>query len=423
MSDHIYQPYNGVLADLVFDDGQHILTTSSNSVYVFDGDGRVLSWENERGYGYNYSYSNGSLDRVTEPVSSRYLQFTYLGNVLQSVSDSSGRQVSYAYDLNGDLSGVTDVRNNTWGYGYNADHQIMTVFAPGSPPEILLTIAYDDQGHANEQHDGAGNLLTHIDFNEEGTSTTYDSNGVPTVYTPDCRGVITRTKVGNDLATPGYFIDRAFDHNFNLTSIRGEDDDSATRYRWSFDGIDLEEITDQAGNSSSFVYNSDHQLTRVDGPDNQWITFNYSGPLLESFTENSSLGDITTTFVYTTSADAPQPINLLKSSTDALGNQTSYVYDSFGQLITIKDVENNETHFTYNSIGQMTTITDALGRVAFFAYDPSGALSSITENYDIGHLHNEDNQYNLSSSFAYDLQGRLETITDTNGLTTSTSQL
>jgi RHS repeat-associated protein len=420
LSDHVYKPYNGVLAELVFINGQYILTTSSISVYVFDGDGRLLSWSNERNFGFNYTYSDGKLYRVTEPISGRYLQFNYMSGVLLSISDSAGRQVSYAYNFNGDLSSVTDVRNNTWSYDYNNDHHITNIFAPGSPPEELLTITYDDQGRAYEQYDGAGNQLTHIDFNTDGSSTSLDANGIPTNYKPDCRGVITRTNFGNSSTTPGYFIDRAYDHNFNLTAIRGEDDETATSFHWSPDGVDLEGITDQAGNSTSFTYNAEHHLTRVDAPENQWRTFNYTGPLLKSSTENSSLGDITTTYTYTTSTDTPQPINLLKSITDALNNKTSFVYDSFGQLITIIDTENNQTHFTYDRIGQVTMITDALGRAELLEYDSSSAVTSIIQNYDMSHIHNENNQYNLSSTFGYDLQSRLETIKDTNGLTTST---
>ena len=127
VGDHLYQPYNGVLADLVYQGGQYILTTSSQSTYTFDGNGRLLSWTNERGYGINYSYSGGQLYRVTEPVSGRFLQFDFLSGVLHSVSDSAGRQVVYSYDANGDLNGVTDVRRVRLGLRLQCqppDHQL-----------------------------------------------------------------------------------------------------------------------------------------------------------------------------------------------------------------------------------------------------------------------------------------------------------
>jgi RHS repeat-associated protein len=435
IGDHLYDPYNGVLAELVYSDGQYLLTTPSQSIYVFSEDGRFLSWTNERGYGFLYSYAGARLDRVTEPVSGRYLQFNYLAGALQSVTDSANRQVSYIYDGNGNLTGVTDVRGNTWGYAYNSDHQIITVLAPGAPPEVLLVIDYDDEGRAFEQHDGAGNRLAHIDFNPDGSSTSTDANGIPTNYKPDCRGVVTRTETPSVGSFPGYFIDRGYDHNFNLTSIRGEDDESATQFRWSTDGANLLEMDDQANYFTRFSYDSDNHLTSVvvgefiedeDTGEVEELEFNwqdlaYNGPLLESSTESSSQGDVTTTYTYTTVADAPQPLNLLKSITDALTHQTSFTYDAFGQLITITDAENNQTYFTYDATGQVETVTDALGRVTFFEYDPSNAVTSIIENYDTVHMHNEENQYNLSSTFGYDLQGRLETIKDTNDLLTSTT--
>jgi RHS repeat-associated protein len=417
VGDHLYDPYNGVLANLIYSDGQYILTTSNQSVYVFDGSGRLLTWTNERGHGFTYTYSGENLDRVTEPVSGRYLQFNYLGSVLQSITDSAGRQVAYTYDGNDNLIGVTDVRGNTWSYGYNDDHQITTVYAPGAPPEVLLTIAYDDQGRAYEQLDGAGSQLTHIDFNPDGSSTSTDASGIPINYTPDCRGVVTRTEIPAIGSVPGYFIDRGYDHNFNLTSIRGEDDKDTTSFHWSKDGANLTKMTDQAGYTTTFSYDSQNHVTRVDAPEGEWTTFNYNGPLVTSSTESSSLGDVTTFYTYTTSTDAPQPINLLKTTTDALGNVTSFEYDALGQLITITDTDLNETLFTYDAPGQVTSITDALGRVSLVNYDPSGAVTRIVENYDPGRLPNEENQYNLSTSYEYDPQGRLETVKDTNDVT------
>jgi RHS repeat-associated protein len=421
VGDHLYDPYNGVLAELVYDNGQYLLTTTSHSVYRFDDGGRLMNWTNERGFGFNYSYSGGKLERVTEPISGRYLQFDYLGDVLQSASDNTGRQVTYAYDRNGDLTVVTDVRGNNWEYSYNDDHQIITIFAPGMQPEVLLTITYDDQGRAYEQYDGVGIQLTHIDFNNDGSSTNTDATGVPTNYTPDCRGVITRIETPSLGSVSGYFIDRGYDHNFNLTSLRGEDDETATQFRWSTNGANLLGMTDQAGFKTIFTYDTENHLTRVEAPENEWQDFVYNGPLLESSTKSSSLGDITTNYAYTSSANSPQPINLIKSITDALHHQTNFTYDALGQLITIIDADLYETHFTYNATGQVTTITDALGRITLFEYDFSGAVTKIVQNYDPDRLPNEDNQYNLSTTYVYDLQGRLEMVKDTNNITATTT--
>jgi RHS repeat-associated protein len=426
VSEHIYQPYNGVQAELVYDAGQYILTTTSQSVYVFDGDGLLLSWTNERGYGFIYTYAGGLLDRITEPVSDRYLKFNYLDGVLQSVSDSASRQVAYGYDANGDLVGVIDVRGNTWGYTYNAAHQVVTVLAPGTPPETLLTIEYDDQGRAYEQHDGVGNQLTHIDFNEDGSSTSIDANGTPTIHTPDCRGVATRSKFPGTATLPPYYVDRAYDHNFNLTAVRASNDETVTSFRWSTDGADLLEMTDQAGNTTSFTYDSQHHLNYVDAPDineyvDAWTSYVYAGPLVTSSSENTSLGVVTTQYTYTTAADAPQPVNLLKTVTDANNKVTQFAYDGIGQLIMITDADLNQTHFTYTATGQVETITDVLGRVQHLEYNPVGAVMKVIENYDPTPPPDDDYQYNLSTSYTYDLQGRLETVKDTNDLTTYTT--
>ncbi|GEM_PF-2417812 len=425
IGDHVYSPYNGVLATLDYDNGQYILTTTSQSVYVFDDDGRLLTWTNEFGYGFTYSYLGGNLDRVTEPVSGRYLQFNYMAGILQSVTDSAGRQVSYAYDGNGDLSNITDVRGNEWGYAYNNDHQVRTVLAPPTASQVLLTISYDPQGRAYEQHDGGGNQLTHIDFNPDGSSTSTDANGIPTNYTPDCRGVVTRSEFPGNGVLPPYYIDREYDHNFNLIAMRGSEDETATSFKWSMDGAQLKEMTDQVNNFTEFTYDGDNHLRHVivgeHVIDNNglvedivlgWQDYIYNGPLLMTFTKSSSLGDVITQYTYTTIADAPQPVNLLETTTDALGHVTQYRYDALGQLTTIIDADLNETHFTYDSTGQVVTITDALGRVQHIDYEPSGVVKKITQNYDPNPPPNEGYQYNLSTSYGYDEQGRPSTITD-----------
>jgi RHS repeat-associated protein len=416
--DHEYTPYNGVLAELVYDNGQYILTTTSQSVYVFDSDGHLLTWTNERGYGFTYSYIDGNLDRVTEPVSGRYLQFNYLDGALHTVTDSAGRQVSYIYDSSGDLMKVTDVRGNEWGYQYNGAHRIRTVLAPPGASQVLLTINYDTQGRAYEQHDGGGNQLTHIDFNPDGSSTSTDANGIPTNYTPDCRGVVTRSEFPGTATLPPYYVDRAYDHNFNLTAVRGSEDETATSFKWRPDGAILEEMTDQAGYTTTFAYDEQNHLRYVDAPNlntsvDEWTSFNYEGPLLTSTTQNTSLGQVITYYTYTTSADTPQPINLLKTTRDMNGNTTSFVYDALGQLITITDAELNQTHFTYDATGQAVTITDALGRVQRMDYDPSGVVTKVIENFEPTPPPKEDYQYNLSTSYGYDEQGRPTTVTDT----------
>ncbi|MBN2258683.1 MAG: RHS repeat protein, partial [Anaerolineaceae bacterium] len=421
VGDHVYDPYNGVLAELTYEDGQYILITSSQSVYIFDSSGRLLTWTNERGHGFIYTYSGGELERVTEPVSGRYLQFNYMGGFLQSVSDSAGRQASYSYDANDDLDNVTDVRGNTWGYQYDGDHRITTVLAPGTPPGAILSIVYDGEGRAYEQYNGAGNRLTHIDFNPDGSSTSTDTNGIPTHYTPDCNGVVTRTEFPGSAVLPGYFVDRAYDHNFNLTSVRASNDEKATNFRWSMDGANLVEMTDQAGYITHFTYDADNHVTRVDAPGEDWISYNYTGPLITSTTESSSLGDVTTSYTYTTSVDAPQPVNLLKTTTDALGNVTSFEYDAIGQLNKITDADLNETHFTYDATGQLTTITDALGRVAQMEFDASGAVTKLIDNFDSTRAPNDENQYNLSTSYEYDLLGRLTITRNTLDEITSTT--
>ena len=54
------------------------------------------------------------------------------------------------------------------------------------------------------------------------------------------------------------------------------------------------------------------------------------------------------------------------TSTDPLGQVTSYAYDATGNLTTLTDPLGHSTTFTYNAFGQPVTATDALGNTSTF---------------------------------------------------------
>ena len=105
------------------------------------------------------------------------------------------------------------------------------------------------------------------------------------------------------------------------------------------------------------------------------------------------------------------------SSTDALGNTTSYTYDSMGNVLTKTQYLNPSTPltwtYTYNSFQEVLTATDPAGNTTTNTYDANGNLLSATTPPPSG------SGSGLTTSFQYDSKGELTTVTDPRGNTTS----
>ena len=399
--DQTYTPYAGVLASLDYDAGtsSYTLTAADQSAYTFDATGQLQSWRNELGYGFDYSYAGGKLYRVSEPLCGRYLQFNYLGGRLSSVNNSTSRQVSFGYDGSGDLTSFTDARGYTWTYTYDA-HRLTILKDPNN--QVILTNAYDAQGRAYEQFNGLGERIVKITYNSDGTRTLTDALDRQSLDGYNARGAnISHTN------SAGYTVFKEYDTNFRLSRIL-DPEGNAMHSTWSADGANLTAIQDVEGYASDMVYDAENHLIQVTDPRGQVIDYTYVDGLLTQQTRHTlEWGDITTTYTYTTPADSPQPVGLVKTVTDAISHTTTFAYDASGQLVITRDANNQETHFAYDAYGRVTDVTDPLGRVTHTEYDPAGNPRFVTLNYAPGQPQDEQNQYNLLSEFVYDELGRL----------------
>src|SRR6185312_6024715 len=102
---------------------------------------------------------------------------------------------------------------------------------------------------------------------------------------------------------------------------------------------------------------------------------------------------------------------LMTSHTDALGNKTSYTYNTDGSVATMTDPSNHTTTYAYTS-GLLTSVTDFAGRVTSYTYD-GNQLASITQPAP------GDGEATPETTFTYDsTNGLLKTITDASGTKT-----
>ncbi len=136
-------------------------------------------------------------------------------------------------------------------------------------------------------------------------------------------------------------------------------------------------------------------ILSVTDPLNRQTSYTYDtlGNVLTVTRLSGTPNAVTTTLTY-------QPaFQLLTSVTDPLGHTTTFAYDSAGNLTTATNPLSQATTFTYSSAGQPLTVADALGDTTHFSYQ-QGLLATVT------------NPLGKTATRAYDSAGRLVTVTN-----------
>jgi len=298
-----------------------------------------------------------------------------------------------------------------------------------------------------------GNYST-IVKNADNTYTVTDKNGIVTHY--DINGRLssrtdrngnTLTFVYNPSVSGGTYIQDAggrqiklyFDANGHVISAV---DPVGKTFQYGYDtNGNLVSVTDPTGAVTNYTYNANHQIiqfTNANGH-NTYYQYDSQGRVISNYQDSNvnkvalnyeannttvvtdSLGN-NNTYVFNSYGlllSHTDPLGAVTqqawdafmnriSKTDARNNTTSFTYDGEGNLIQIIDPLNNQTTMSYTSnFNLISSKTDALGNLTNFVYDINGNLTSITDA--LGHTH----------SFAYDQYGDVLTVTDSRGNITS----
>ncbi|SEG15179.1 YD repeat-containing protein, partial [Nitrosospira multiformis ATCC 25196] len=199
----------------------------------------------------------------------------------------------------------------------------------------------------------------------------------------------------------------------------------ARRFTYNSIGKPLTAI-DPTGRKTSFTYASnDIDLTSIQQ------TTGSGQATLAAFTYNSQHLPLTATDAagkttsYTYNSDGQ-----VTGVTDALGQTTRYAYDGLGRLISITNPDNAVQHsFTYDAFDRVATATDSEGHTLAYEYD---ALDRVTQilypdgtstlnTYDLLDLVETKDRMGRATSYSYDANRRMTSMTDPAGQTTSYS--
>lgn len=351
-------------------------------------DGQIASWTfpNGMSLSFMYGYSFGGSNYLTSVSNTlgRSLTLTYSGAHLSSVTDGTGRFVSYGYDGNGNLASVTDPLNFTTTFGYDGANRLTQAFYPSNPGVAFFTNTYDALGRTNRQANANGNIGT---FYIAGSRTEFiDAAGD--------RHITYQTPSGK-IIKDDFVLSASVGNVFNdTTQQNGLVNVTANQY----DGQDrLTLTTAPEGNTVSFVYDSNNNILST----------------TETKKPGSPLSPLVTTFVYDPLFNKPiqktDPRGLIAFlSYDATGNLTSSTSD-----VGASPHFNAKKNFSYNNFGQLLSASDPLGSVTRLSYDVNGNLISTVSDYGPGRL-------NQTKTFVYNSVGDIVSETDPNGnITTS----
>ncbi|VAW42935.1 hypothetical protein MNBD_CHLOROFLEXI01-706, partial [hydrothermal vent metagenome] len=378
--DGTYTPYAGVTADLVQIGSTYVITGFNQKVYTFDAQGLLLEKADPYGNVITFTYNlNDQLIQAGQ--GSRTLSYAYDGlGRLATVTDNLSRTVFLEYDaVNGDLTTVTDTLGLATTYEYSGTTHLLTKVTDPSGT-VLEETAYDNEGRAVQQWDGAGNLLVEIDYSIA-NSRVVTENGVVMTYTYDTRNTLVGIQYACTDGTAGCQANSniAYDGNFkqdNVVDLNG----NPTSLSWNPGGSNLEYVNDALGNETFLSYDSTNNLTQtVDarGISSSYFYANASFPtFLTRMTDG--LGNST---LYTPTTLADGVPGLLKQQEDPNGKITSYSYNDFGQMsqtvVAAGTAEAITSTYGYDAIGRLTTTTQtsaAESRTSLNVYDNGNRL-------------------------------------------------
>ena len=276
--------------------------------------------------------------KVTDPFG-RSLTLNYDANAhVTSVADPIGRTVKYTYNNSGTLATVTNPAGGVTSFQYNAQNNVTSM--TDARGVVVFQDTYDSNGHVVQQTEADGSVQNYA-------------------YT-----------LANPMAPTSPII------STTVTDARG----NQTIYRFNIQGF-VTDVTDALGQTKSFVRDpGTNQILQVTGPA-QCRVCGPAGRGPMSYTYDSSGNRLTSTDALgnTTTYTYAAQFNQIASATDALGHTRTYGYDNHGNMTGITDENGHTTNFAYNNLGLLTQVTDPLGNQTAIAYDAVGDPISVTD--------------------------------------------
>ena len=344
-------------------DGEGRVTTISLPLsithqFAYNSRNDVTSYTDPRGQITRFTYTgNGNLDKVIDPlggISRSYynqygqatkvinpsliaLDYTYHSSgPLATVADAIQQRYSQTIDAIGRVSESLDGRGARTTYLHDALDRIKKVTREGLQHNITLDYGYDGNGNLTSVTNALGgvtsmiydsrDLLTSIDFGDDGTDYSYQDNG----------------QLDDETTPNAHTFDYKYDAEDRLT------DDGYASY--TYDNFNRVVTKTRAANVLTYAYDNADRVTSI----------NYNGePVAYTY-------------------DAAGNTNTVTHA----GFTTTYTYDGLNRLTKVRwtgGTGATGVSYTYFADGRMREAINPNGTKRVYGYDQAGRLSSLLE--------------------------------------------
>lgn len=405
-------------------------------VYTYDGNGDRTSTVDPLGDKGTSTYNSiGWLMTSTSPMGNTppnnpaayTTTFTYnsFGQVL-TVTDPLGHTTASAYDADGNLTSVSDAKNNVTAFTYDRANEKTAITRPDG---TTRGATYNADGTVASQIDGKGDATTYGYDPLARITTVTDPLGDTTRHTYDGTGnkLSTTDPNGN---TTRYAYDAA---NQQISTTRADGTVLGTSY--DNDGQTVSQ-TDGLNHSTTYIYDALNRVTSTTDPLNRPTNYGYD--LAGNRTSLTDASGRVTTYGYD-AANRTTAISYSDGTTpnvaftytpdshratmvDGTGT-TTYSYDTLDRPISVQNGANQTVAYGYDSVGNLIRIDYPGGMTVTRGYDANNRLSSVQDWLSHTTTFGYDANDNLTTetlppttqvvdTFAYDTANRLTGITD-----------
>jgi len=374
--------------------------------------------------GQNYSFINDSTFPPTVTSGTNLTNPDIIDQVA-SITDISGRKISFLYDDQGLMSQMTDGPNTvaadgpvwsgpastakTFWFGYdptqgNKNVKLVSVTDPRNNTTCLYyyppsaSFKWSLQAVTSRRADPASSTGAVVACPAT-PATAYETQFAYTALAAGANPLLPNGGVRTSVTDPlGHQVS-------DLTDTLGRP----------------VQVTDPVGRDTTLAWDSDNNLTtrtENNGAVTEWTWDPNTGyPLTMQDAANQAAGK---QYSYSYQTSLSGHVAFLTAVASPLGNITTYGHDSFGNVTSVTAPDGNvsgaaagsfTTSYTYNSDGTLATVKDPDGNVTKYpAYDPTGLPAKITD------------PRGNTVTLAYSPTGEITSDTDAYGRTITTTQ-